>query len=264
MIEAFQAAIKHSPDGPEGALATFFLGCALFDSQDFEKAASCFDMCEAVFAGESDVLNYHEANNASEGRPSQLQGGEKIELAPLGVDWVLYLSAVRENYHVAQERARIPAALGTMRGLHRFPLGIVIEEPLPTTPAPLSPLDESDEEAETVRSTLGLRPEDSELVPMRLDLGGAPPMPVRRRTTKKQDREEMERRREARRTRILIKLGDLRLNKPLPPLPHELTEAQKAERAERRAEAQRRQQGSQSPDVPPLPVAHVMGGMAFV
>ena len=88
-------------------------------------------------------------------------------------------------------------------------------------------------------------------MPMRLDLGGPPPPPpaqplLRRRTTKKQDREEIERRKEARRTRILVKLGDLRLNKPLPPLPHE-------RKAMKRA---------QVPEVPPLPVVEVKNEMA--
>lgn len=178
-----------------------------------------------------------------------------MDLSSVGVDAVLYLSDVRDNWRIAQERARIPAALGTMRGLQRLPQGMIVEEPLPAEPVNLAPVDESDEEVEDVRSTLGLPPDEGELVPMRLDLGGPPvqtqtqtqPL-IRRRTTKKQDREEMERRREARRTRILIKLGDLHLNKPLPPLPHE-------------REARTR---TQVPEVPPLPVAEVRDGMPFV
>ena len=263
MINAFEKAVKLSLDGPEGALGTFLLGCALFDSHHFEKSASCFDMCESIFVGEADARNFRGSTNESLGpgrRSSILNGGEKIELAPLGVDWTLHLSDVRENWRVAQERARIPVALGTLRELQRLPLGMILEEPLPVEPANLSPVDESDEEVESVRSTLGLRPDEGELVPMRLDLGGGSPSPahlaqgpplIRRRTTRKQDREEMERRREARRTRILIKLGDLRLNKPLPPLPHE-------------REAMKKAQKAHIPEVPPLPVASVHNGMPFV
>lgn len=262
MIEAFQAAVKHSPDGAEGALATFLLGCALFDNEDFDKAASCFDMCEAIFAGENDHMNFRMSanqpwSNISNG--GSLDGGEKIDLRKLGMEYTLYLSMVRENYHVAQERSRIPAFLGTSRGLQRIPSGLLVEDPLPINDLSLSPLAESEEdEAEAERSASSIR--DTVLPDIRLDIGppemaapSAPP-PLRRRTTKK-DREEMERRREARRTRILIKLGDLRLNKPLPPLPHE-----------REAMQSRRQPSGNSlpPQVPPLPVAKVWGGMAFV
>ncbi|KAL9082276.1 MAG: hypothetical protein Q9159_006562 [Coniocarpon cinnabarinum] len=316
MIEAFQAAVKHSPDGPEGALATFLLGCALYDNQDFDKAAACFDMCEAIFGGEQDVMNYRMSSN-DEGfipghRPSALEGGERIDLrARMGMHYTLHLTMVRENYHVAQERSRIPAYLGTNRGLHRIPSGLLIEEPFPRESQTLSPLSEFDEESdedETIEDTesefdAAMRTVTESLAPsgagsgmelpdIRLDLGSPgpahpkhlpkPSMP-RRRSTKKLDRQELERRREARRTRILIKLGDLRLMKPLPPLPHERQAYEKKQghahghghhhHGHGHGHGKRQMSRAPTPDippvpklpkVPPLPVAKVMGGMAFV
>ena len=302
MIEAFQAAVKHSPDGPEGALATFLLGCALYDNQDFDKAASCFDMCEAIFGGEKDVMNYRMSRHdglVPGTRPSALEGGEKIDLrAKLGMAYTLHLTMVRENYHVAQERSRIPAYLGTNRGLHRIPSGLLIENPFKGTTDSLSSLDESDEDfsdddsevEEAMRrlheslvpsaggtigsGTLGSTVTGSgmELPDIRLDLGSpgpsqtkAPPIQaqprpqiIKRASTKRKSRRELLRRQEARRTRILIALGDLRLNKPLPPLPHERHKFQE------RAMTSRPNKKDDIPDVPPLPVALVKGGMAFV
>ena len=266
MMECFESAVKKTPDGKEGALGVFLMGIAFFDKGEFDKSASCFDMCEAIFAGEYENKHFCSSSDpwSEQRRPSALDGNETIDFQSLGMNWALTLEVVRENWRVAQERARIPPGLGTMRGLHRMPTGFIVEEPLQTEPAHLDPVDESDEEIDNIRSTLGLSPDDSELVPMRLDLGtGMPCMspnmsqtrqsqqtlagpPMRRRTTRKQDREEMERRREARRTRILIKLGDLRLNKPLPPLPHE-------------REAMKRHERTKTPEVPAMP-ASIKGG----
>ena len=275
MIEALQTAVKHSPDGPEGALATFLLACTLFDTEDFYGATSCFDICESIFGGENDAVEHRLSLDSlvspgtsptnSNKEPGTLDGSEMIDMSKLGMDYSLQLSTVRENYRIAQERCRIPASLSTKRDLQRLPPGLLLERPLPGDPAPLSPLPESDGseyEMEDVDDNKGLqhaqgntRATGMELPEICLDLGpptaAPPPIPMRRRTTKRQDREEMERRREARRTRILIKLGDLRLNKPLPPLPHE-------------REAMKRQKRTPTPKVPPLPVASMVNGMPFV
>lgn len=307
--EAFHGAVNRQPGGLIGAAGTFLLGCALFDAKQPAKAADCFEMCESVFVTEG---------WAPEEGQRFAPSNEEVDLAPIGIKFVLRLRDVRANYRVCADRAQQPQAPGVNRSLIRIADDMLAEtfegEDLrsPTSNAPI-PIEELEESGHVGSIDITLCPKVS---PMTKDdmIGGpfsmsffqtqmvadapvSPPTPagampklpqqykavqpiasgpplrpsrpgdplsvrqndkslhpaLRGMTAAQQKAAEAERARKKRdrQTRLLIKLGDLRLNKPLPPLP-----AGARESDWRHVPRGPLPYNSNIPPVPKLPTAH--------